>query len=81
MKPDFKRLDDVDLEVVNVKLTETDIKEISAFIQEHKRKEKLKANRRRQRKLSHPASLRLIRHCSMGYRKKSVCSNGVKPVR
>lgn len=50
MKPDFKRLDDVDLEVVNVKLTETDIEEISAFIQEHKRKEKLKAQRKAAKK-------------------------------
>ena len=46
MKPDFKRLDDVDSEVVNVRLTETDIEEISTFIQEHKRKEKLKAQRK-----------------------------------
>lgn len=48
--PDFKRLDEIDPEVVNRILTDEDRKEISAFIQEHKRKEKLKVQRKAAKK-------------------------------
>ena len=46
MKPDFRRLDDVDLQVSSRAPTDEERKEMSAFIQELKRKEKLKAQRK-----------------------------------
>lgn len=51
MKPDFRRLDDVDLEVVNRTPTDEERKEMGAFIQELKRKKKLREQRKAAKKL------------------------------
>lgn len=43
MKPNPRLLDEIDIEVVNRTPTDEERKEMSAFIQELKRKEKVKA--------------------------------------
>ena len=50
MKPNPWLLDEIDIEVVNRTPTDEERKEMSAFIQELKRKEKLKAQRKAAKK-------------------------------